>query len=109
MKYKSIAILIFCASAAVTVLAQNDEIVGRGTPNFIARFSGTHRISNSTIFQSPTGNIGIGTTAPLFPLHVFSNDTFPPPGQDTPVTLFVETPASVNSVCASCVIVGIEG
>jgi len=47
MKYKSNAILIFCASMAPTVLAQsgNEEIGGAGTPNFIARFSGTHRIS----------------------------------------------------------------
>ena len=111
MKYKSIAILIFCASLAPTALAQrgDEEIGGAGTPNFIARFLSTHKICNSNIFQSPSGNVGIGTTVPLFPLHVFSNNTFLPPGQDFPVTLFVETDASVNSVCAACAIIGIEG
>ena len=71
MKYKSIVTLIFCAPLTVTGLSQDNEISGKGTPNFIARFSGTHRISNSTVFQSTNGNVGIGTTIPLFPLHVF--------------------------------------
>jgi hypothetical protein len=111
MKYRSIAILILCVSAAPTVLAQkgDEEIGGAGTPNFIAKFLSAHRIGSSNISQSLNGNVGIGTTVPLFPLHIFSNNTFPPPGQDFPVTLFVETPASVNSVCASCAIIGIEG
>jgi hypothetical protein len=109
MKHQRVVGLIFCLCLTATAAAQ-EEIEGAGTPNFIARFSGTDRIANSNIFQSPTtGNIGIGTTAPLFPLHVFSNSTLPPPGQDRPVALFVETPTSVNSVCADCGIIAIEG
>jgi hypothetical protein len=66
-------ILVVGVSLAATVLAQSreEEIGGAGTPNFIARFLSAHKIGNSQIFQSPNGNIGIGTTAPLFPLHIF--------------------------------------
>jgi hypothetical protein len=109
MKHKSIANLIFLGFLAAMTSIQAEEISGAGTPNYIPKFTGPHRVGNSTIFQGSNGNIGIGTTAPLFPLHVFSNNTFPPPGQDFPVTLFVETDASVNSVCAACAIIGIEG
>lgn len=111
MKYISIAIATLCLVLASTASAQTscEEIGGGGTPNSIARFTGRCKVGNSNIFQSPGGNIGIGTTAPLFPLHIFSNNTVPPPGQDFPVALFVETPASVNSVCANCAIIGIEG
>jgi hypothetical protein len=108
MKYKSIAVVILSVFLAASASAQ-EEIGGAGTPNFIARFTGNHKIGNSKIFQSPNGNIGIGTTAPLFPLHIFSSNTVPPSGQDSLVTLFVETPASVNAVCASCPVIGVEG
>src|SRR6266550_5221793 len=76
MKYKSIAILIFCASVAPTAFAQSgsEEIGGAGTPNFIARFTGTHKVGNSNIFQSPNGNIGIGTTTPSDKFVVFNTD-----------------------------------
>src|SRR5437879_9866221 len=79
MKYKSIAILIFCASVTPTAFAQSgsEEIGGAGTLNFIARFSGTHRISNSTIFQSPSGNIGIGTPNPDSTLTVANSSNSP--------------------------------
>jgi len=57
MKYKSIAILIFCAFVAPTVLAQsrNEEIAGAGTPNFIAKFLSVHKIGNSIITESNGG------------------------------------------------------
>lgn len=111
MKCISMVIATLCLILASTASAQTfcEEIGGGGTSNSIAMFTGRCKVGNSSIFQSPNGNIGIGTTTPLFPLHVFSNNTFPPPGQDFPVALFVETPASVNSVCANCAIIGVEG
>src|SRR5437879_12681821 len=64
MKYKSIAILIFCASVTPRAFAQSgsEEIGGAGALAFIARFAGTHRINNSTISRSPSGQNSIGAT-----------------------------------------------
>jgi hypothetical protein len=117
MKDRSIAIAAVCVVLASALSAQqgpmahddNGAVHGSGTINFIPKFTSPRSIGNSNIFQSPAGNVGIGTTAPLFPVHIFSNNTFPPAGQDTPITLYVETSASVNSVCPSCLIVGLEG
>jgi hypothetical protein len=92
MKHMSFAILIFCASLAVAASAEDNEIGGAGTANFIARFSGTHRLSNSTIYQSPNGNIGIGSTAPTVPLFVFSSNPVGPVGYN-PITMWVESSA----------------
>jgi hypothetical protein len=94
MKHKRVVGLIFCLCLTATTLAQtssqseDDGKGGAGTPNFIVKFSGKHTIANSKIFQSPTTeNIGIGTATPLFPVHVFSDNTLPPAGQDFPVAL----------------------
>jgi len=79
MKYKSIAIaiLILCVSVAMTVLAQTggEEIGGAGTAGFLARFTGAHQVGNSTVFQTPDGSIGIGTTFPTATFNVEENGT----------------------------------
>jgi hypothetical protein len=113
MKSKFAVVLTLCLLAATTAFAQwtrEEEIEGVGTPGYVPVFTGHHKVGNSNIFQSPGTNVGIGTTTPLFPLHIFSNNTAPPPGQDSPITLFVETPTAVNSGgCANCAIISIEG
>jgi hypothetical protein len=43
---------------------------GSGTLGFIPRFSGSSSVSNSGIFQSTSGNLGIGTTSPEYLLDV---------------------------------------
>jgi hypothetical protein len=75
MTYKSIAILIFCASAAATVWAQrgDDKIDGTGTPHFIARFTGNHELEDSNIFQDGP-NLGVNTTTPEATLDVEGKD-----------------------------------
>src|SRR5437879_531405 len=74
MKYKSIAILIFCTSVTPTAFAQsgNEEIAGAGTPNFIAKFLSTHKIGNSNIRQIDD-NIGINTDYIVGRLSVFES------------------------------------
>lgn len=41
-----------------------------GTANYIPKFTGTSTIGNSTIYQTTTGKIGIGTTTPSGNLHI---------------------------------------
>jgi len=55
--------------------ASDDPVTSSGgTTNYVAKFTGTLAIGNSTIFDSG-GNVGIGTTTPTAPLHIKSNAT----------------------------------
>lgn len=49
--------------------AVSTSAAGTGTPNFVAKFSAANTIENAQLFDNGT-NIGIGTTAPLFKLHI---------------------------------------
>ena len=77
MKYRSIAILIFCASVAATVSAQSgdDEIGGAGIPNFIPEFTGKHELADSNIFRAGA-KIGVNTTSPQATLDVEGTGIF---------------------------------
>lgn len=55
-------------------------ISGIGSHGYLPKFSGPNQINDSNIFQSTTGTIGIGTTAPIVSLHVFSSNPVGPPG-----------------------------
>ena len=105
MKIEHLAALI-CALSAVSVAqtstpspTQNSiptsAITGSGKRGYLPKFAGPAQINDSAILQSADGNVGIGTTTPLFPLHIFSVNTTPPPGQ-YPTALYVETPVSVD-------------
>ncbi len=48
----------------------NPPIVGNGHANYITRWLTSQKLGNSNIFESPSGNIGIGTTAPAGQLDV---------------------------------------
>lgn len=89
MECRSIAIVILSVFLAAAASAQ-EEVGGAGTPNFLARFTGNHTIGNSKIFQSPSGNIGIGTTNPVNPLVVTNGTGF----NQFPTEVFVETTGS---------------
>ena len=69
MRIKILAVVTLCLFAAGAALAQ-EEIEGAGTTNYVSVFTGSHRIGNSRIFQSPSGNIGIGTLGPDSTLNV---------------------------------------
>jgi hypothetical protein len=98
MNLRSIAILILCASLAVTVLAQtgDEEIGGAGTPNFIAKFLSTHKIGNSNIFQSPGGSVGIGLTTPTDQFEVHSDSVIVPTNRFGPAAIFTEATGNVT-------------
>ncbi len=45
-------------------------IGGSGTANYLPKFTGATALGNSAIYETTSGNIGIGTTAPSQKLHV---------------------------------------
>ena len=53
-------------------------IGGSGNKGYLPKFTGPTQISDSGIVESLEGNIGIGTTVPLYPVHVFATNTAPP-------------------------------
>jgi hypothetical protein len=46
------------------------SIGGSGTTNYLPKFTGTTTLGNSVVYESATGNIGIGTSVPMQKLHV---------------------------------------
>jgi hypothetical protein len=51
------------------------SITGSGTTNYITRWTSSSSLNNSVIYQSSTGNVGIGTTTPSQKLDVNGNLT----------------------------------
>lgn len=49
------------------------SITGSGTTNYITKWTSSSSLNNSVIYQSSTGNIGIGTTTPSQKLNVVGN------------------------------------
>jgi hypothetical protein len=100
MKVKSLGIWIISLLAVSTAWAQStepstvppEEVIGSGTPRFLARFTGPHRIGDSKVFQAPNGSIGIGTTTPVWPLHVFSTKKLGSGGYP-PIAIWAESTA----------------
>lgn len=46
-----------------------------GTPNFVGKFTDEVNLGNSALYQSPTGRLGINTTAPEAPFHLAAPET----------------------------------
>ena len=81
MKRIGIYTAIFLGACALSSSrAQNmnqPEINGRGTANYIAKFTSRATIGNSEIYQASDGLVGVGTTFPGAKLHVRSNFSGP--------------------------------
>jgi hypothetical protein len=81
VKYKCVALLMFCLAIAVTSSAQTSdekaiaEVSGTGTPGFIPQFINKNKLANSNMFQAGK-DIGVNTTSPQATMDVESTDTF---------------------------------
>src|SRR5215472_6353923 len=86
--------------------SQGNDLSGSGTAQHLTKFTGSYTVGNSGIVENG-GNIGIGTAVPLYPLHVFSTNTVPPPSGQccVAVTSFVENAASSDSTT----VIAVEG
>lgn len=107
MKHKVLLLAVSCLMVAIAS-AQTDNSTANQSSSvlisgrYLAEFVDSTHVAKSTVFQTTQGNVGIGVFPPLFPLHVFSTNTTPPPGQSSPSVLFVETPvwSSTTNVIA---------
>jgi hypothetical protein len=54
----------------VTFSSTAGGIGGSGTTNYIPKFTASTTVGNSAIYQSGTGDVGIGITGPAYKLHV---------------------------------------
>jgi hypothetical protein len=65
-------ILIGLSLCSIGAVAQTNVTTSGGTTNKVPVFTGSSTIGNSPIAIS-SGNVGIGTTTPVEPLHIFEN------------------------------------
>lgn len=75
MKRLSQTIFMFSCMVGL-VLGQTRTTLGaneQGTKGYIARFTSRYSIGNSSLFQNPNSDIGVGTNAPGARLDVLSN------------------------------------
>lgn len=75
-------------SLCLVPMGRAQTVTGSGTTGNISKFTGSSTVGNSVIVES-NGNIGIGTTNPLFPLVVTDATGF----FSYPAEVFVETTA----------------
>lgn len=114
MNLKVAAALLVSASLCTVTFAQNVPAhsstpegtnSGGGRRGYLAKFAGPHQINDSNIIQSSTGNIGVGTIAPIFPVHVYGTNNVAPAGQCCPITSFVENSAFADGTT----VIALEG
>jgi trimeric autotransporter adhesin len=72
-------------------------LTGTGTANFIPKWTTSSNLGNSKIFQSTTGNVGIGTTTPTATLDV-SGTTFLSGTSGSTFAMTVYSPAQLAEV-----------
>lgn len=109
---RHVSFVISCVLMAGLCVAQNAKpasgsstntgtISGGGSRGYLPKFAGPNQINNSKIFQASTGDIGIGTTTPFFPLHILTGSVIQQ-GQ-VPTSLYVENQASSDTDNATAI------
>ena len=73
------------------------SLTGTGTANYIPKWTTASNLGNSKIFQSATGNIGIGTAAPTATLDVSGSTFLSGPSSNT-FAVTVYSPAQLAEV-----------
>jgi hypothetical protein len=86
MTLRSVLLSLLLASVPVAQ-ASADEIEGRGTPGFVAQFTGSHAIANSNVFQAGS-KLGVNTSSPQATLDVESPELLGILGTTSSVGLF---------------------
>jgi len=71
-RFSPYIVLLFCSTVVASGQAQS-EISGQGSKGYLAKFNTRTSVGISTLFQNSSGNVGVGTTAPLGRLDVMSN------------------------------------
>jgi hypothetical protein len=65
-----LALVLVCVFNGRGLAQGPPPIAGHGTADFIPRWTGPTTLGNSTIFQTVSGNVGVGTTNPAAKLDV---------------------------------------
>jgi len=66
--------ILLCSMVAATGQTQSPSIItGQGAKGYLTKFTTRTSVGNSKLFQSPEGNIGVGTNIPSGRLDVQSN------------------------------------
>jgi hypothetical protein len=81
MRHRRFTLPVACAVTLAmmvwTSAAEAQYITGSGTAGRISKFTGTTTIGNSVLFESGSGYLGLGTTSPRGPLHIYSTRSDP--------------------------------
>jgi hypothetical protein len=80
------SLLLVVGLSALGASAQTNVTTTAGTPGNLAKFTGPATVGNSVVVLK-NGNVGIGTTSPLFPLVVTNATGF----NSLPSEAFIET------------------
>lgn len=70
---KRLGLWIFVLLCSAGIVSGQTEITGRGTKGYLAKFNSRNTVGNSKVFQTPTGDVGVGTVVPSGRLDVLSD------------------------------------
>ena len=57
---KHLSLCIFVLHCSVSIVSGQTEITGGGAKGYLAKFTSRTTVGNSNVFQTPTGDVGVG-------------------------------------------------